>query len=477
VTLGAAQVAQLLTTITVVLLCAHAVAALFSRLRQPPVIGEITAGLLLGPTLLGLLAAPVAAALLPTTGPTAIALGALAQLGLLLLMFVTGGELRTGSPGRAGRTVGAVASTGLVAPFVAGALIALALDHGRFSGPAGTPVTFALVFSIAVAVTSIPVISRIMLDLGILHTGFARIVLSVAVLEDIVLYGVLAVVLSLAHTATGEDYGLWALLGVESTAWATAYHLVVTVVFFSLFLGPGRRLIGWALHSRANLVERRSPVASRLAVLLGAVLICVLLGINPIFGALLAGVAVRRSDPSAPSTDAPPDHEPAANQRARHAWETIRQFSLAYFIPIYFVTVGLKLDLIRNFEPGFFLWFLAVCCVVKAASIWAGARLAGQPGRRAVDLAVALNARGGPGIVLATVTLDAGIINDSFFTSIVLLSMVTSQLAGVWLDHRRPAVTTEDDAGGAVAEMSTKPPAGGHERGGDASSVRTQQFD
>jgi Kef-type K+ transport system membrane component KefB len=123
--------------------------------------------------------------------------------------------------------------------------------------------------------------------------------------------------------------------------------------------------------------------------------------------------------------------------------------------PIYFFTVGLKLDLIHNFAALFFLCFFVLSCGLKASSIWLGAKLAGQPSGRAWDLAVALNARGGPGIVLATVTFQAGIINDSFFTSIVLLSVVTSQLAGFWLDRRFAAVVTD-----AVPARSVHEPAG-----------------
>jgi Kef-type K+ transport system membrane component KefB len=125
------------------------------------------------------------------------------------------------------------------------------------------------------------------------------------------------------------------------------------------------------------------------------------------------------------------------------AWDAIRQFSLAFFIPIYFFTVGLKLDLIHNFHILFFLCFLVLSCALKAGSIWFGAKLAGQPSGRAWDLAVALNARGGPGIVLATVTFEAAIVNESFFTSLVLLSVLTSQLAGYWLDRRSAALVTD----------------------------------
>jgi Kef-type K+ transport system membrane component KefB len=423
---------------------------------------------------LGLLRPDLVATLFAGSGAASAALAALAYLGLLLLMFITGGEMQVRVAVRESRTVASVTVAGLVLPFTVGALVVLALDHRDFSGPAGTPVTFALVFGIAVAVTSIPVISRIMLDLGLLNTPYARIVLSVAAIEDVVLYGVLAVLLALAYGTEGGDFGLWPLLGVESTAWSVVYHSLVTVVFLGASLVWGSRLLHRALHSRRNIVARRSPAAFRLALLLTVVLICTLIDVNPIFGALVTGMCVRRSDmmseeagangagqPAAapdpavaPAPAAAPKSTAALKSTAApeptaavepigppRAWESIRQFSLAFFIPIYFVTVGLKLDLRRDFDPVFFCWFLLLCCVVKTVSVWLGARLAGEPHSRATDLAIGLNARGGPGIVLATVTLDAGVINAAFFTSIVLLSVVTSQLAGFWLDRRLPALT------------------------------------
>lgn len=514
--LEASEVARLFIVLGVALVAAHAMGALFTKLRQPPVIGEIVAGLILGPTLLGLVAAPVAAAFLASGGIVPTVLGVLSELGLLLLMFITGGELLIRPAAGENRTVAIIATTGMVVPFVCGLAVVPLLDHGDFSGASGNVVTFALVFGIAIAVTSIPVISRIMLDLGLLRTAFARVVLSVAALEDVILYVILAVALSVAHAPADDRYGLWAMTGVESTAWSMAYHIVITLALFAGFLLWGARLLRVLASGPLGFLDRQNSVAFRLVVLLGSVLLCLFLGVNPIFGALLAGIAVRRgalggpelgdaspqqlsptpgSPPhgsptpgSPPPGSAPPAEVPAHSASTtggaahlRHrpvdataaglaadrtgrvgvvdggagtdearrtgqpevtdpAWETIRRFSLAFFIPIYFVVVGLKLDLIRNFDPLFFLWFLVLACVVKAVSVWAGARLAGCPQGQSIDLAVALNARGGPGIVLATVTLDAAVINEGFFTSIVLLSMLTSQLAGVWLDRRTAAV-------------------------------------
>jgi len=112
--------------------------------------------------------------LFPATGPTSVALGTLGQFGLLLLMFVTGGEMQLRPGERERRTVGMIAIAGLILPFVCGALFVQLLDYHHFSGPSSSLITFTLIFGIAVAVTCIPVISRIMLDLGLLHTPFVQ---------------------------------------------------------------------------------------------------------------------------------------------------------------------------------------------------------------------------------------------------------------------------------------------------------------
>jgi Kef-type K+ transport system membrane component KefB len=446
--LGTADIAHLLIALTLLVVAAHALGQLFAALRQPPVIGEILGGLLLGPTVLGSAAPGIAESLFPESGVTAAVLGALYYLGLLLLMFLAGGEVQVQAAPEERKTVLAVTTSGLLLPFSVGILIVQALDPSDFSGPYGSPVAFALIFGIAIAVTSIPVISRIMLDLGILYTAFARVVLTVAVLEDIVLYVVLAVVLGLAQAQSEETYGLWALFGVDSVALSAAYHVITTLLFFAVFLAKGADIFRVVASSRVNLLEKRNPTAFRFVFLLVLGLCCVALGINPIFGALVAGISAARADAM-------------SEKEAQRTWDALKRFSLAFFIPIYFAVVGLQLDLVRHLDVLFFLWFFLVACVVKSLSVWLGARLAGESRSSSINLAVAMNARGGPGIVLATVTFSAGIINESFFVSLVLLSIVTSQIAGFWLDRTfagRPAPSPELQRGGPpLPDRSTGP--------------------
>jgi Kef-type K+ transport system membrane component KefB len=276
-------------------------------------------------------------------------------------------------------------------------------------------------------VAAIPVISRIMMDLGVLHTAFARIVLMVAVAEDAVLYILLAVTLGLAEGGSDQAYGLWAAVGTDAMTPTVLYYLAVSLGFFAIGTAWGPRLFRWLAGRRWNVLDRRHPVAFRLLFLFAAVSCCIGLGINPIFGALLAGLSAARGDAGLGDVQ--------VEGRALHAWEAIRQFALAFFIPVYFALVGMHLDLIRQLDPLFFVWFLLLACAVKAASVWSAARLAGADRPAATRFAVALNARGTPGVLLATVTLTAGVINERFFAALVLVSIVTCQIAGFWLDR------------------------------------------
>lgn len=418
-TFGPSDTMHLLGALIVLLCSAHGAGYLFRRLRQPPVIGEILGGLVLGPTVLGALLPGLQAAIFTDHEPTATVLGAIYQLGLLLLMFCSGTEIRPRfAPGER-RTVLFVTASGTVLPFLLGFLALRFIDPAPHMGPAASREAFAIVFAIAVAVTSIPVISRILLDLRILETPFARIVLSSAVLEDVILYVLLAIALAMVDPAHGETFGLPMFLGIDGgSALGLAYYVAVSAVFLGLSLGFGHRVYRGIETSRYNLLRRSSPLAHMLTFLLLMTCGALFLGIAPMFGAFLAGIAARATD------------DETAQPR-----EAIRSFSFAFFIPVYFAIVGMKVDLLARFDPLFFVGFLVFASLVKALSVFAGARLAGETLHGAGNLAVALNARGGPGIVLASLAYDAGIISQAWYATLVLVVIVTSLLAGSWLER------------------------------------------
>jgi Kef-type K+ transport system membrane component KefB len=132
--------------------------------------------------------------------------------------------------------------------------------------------------------------------------------------------------------------------------------------------------------------------------------------------------------------------------------------SFGFFIPIYFAIIGIQLDLIHHFDVVFFLGFLAFACFFKAASVYAGARLSGEDTFMSKSLAIAMNARGGPGIVLASTAYAAGIINETFFVSLVMLSILTSLAAGSWLERVADRLTSYRDKPIADSPEATQAP-------------------
>jgi len=419
VSLQTTDVAHILMALAALLLAAHGMGSVFVRFRQPRAIGEVVGGLLLGLTVFGYLAPSAQSWLFPSTGATPTVLAAVNQLGLLLLLFITGIEIRRVFHREERKTVGAVFVTGMLIPFLAGIAILQFTNLHRMWGPNGNTRSFLLVFAISMAVTSIPVISRIMHDLGILDTTFARVVLGVAVLEDLVLYVVLAVAIGYAGAQAGSLFGLPAELNIAGGSNADmAYHVLATIAFLAVSLVIGPPLYRCIGGLKINLIQRASPIGHQFTFMLLLTIAALGLGIEAFFGALVAGIVVG-------STESEPSE----------ATQAVTSFALAFFIPIYFAMIGLGLDLVHGFSVVFFIGFLLAACVIKSISVFAGARVAGETGGSSLNLAVAMNARGGPGIVVASTAFAAGIISQPFYAVLVLLAIVTSLAAGAWLDR------------------------------------------
>lgn len=446
--LSNADTISLLIAIILLLGAAHLCGDLAVRLRQPRVAGEIVGGLLLGPTVLGLVLPGLQRSAFHDSAATGWMLGATYQLGLFLLMFCSGAALRSSTRRGERRATVLIALVGNVIPFAAGLLFVRLFDVGGLVGPAHNRTAFVLVFACGLAVTSIPVISKIMADLGILHTSFARIVMAVAVIEDVILYVVVSVALGMVAPQHGDSFTLPSLLSITpGTVVANVYYVAASVAFFSLPLLLGRSFLDRVASHPANVLQRSSPLAFAVVFVLALTALALFIGVAAYFGAFVAGIL---------SGD--------LRGRSAEAHDVVRRFSFAFFIPIYFAIVGLRLDLIRQFDVPFFLLFLVYACVVKAISVYGGARLAGMAGSGARNLAVALNARGGPAIVLASVAYDARIISQRFTIALVMLALITSAVAGSWLDLALRRGAQPEDAAAAddrlLPDEETAVPAG-----------------
>lgn len=377
---------------------------LFTWLRQPKVIGEILAGVVLGPALLGRW--PFLSHFVTEATHQGHILDFIYWLGLLLLMFLSGAETQQLFSRDERREVGWLAIVGTGVPFLLGLILGPWLLRPSLAGPNGNRLSLIIILAVGVAVTSVPVVSKIFADLKILHTRFARLVLGVAVLEDIVLWLALAVATAMA--------GKTALNARELSS-----HLIATFAFFALGLTIIPRLVKRINKAPWNILARHSPIGYTLAVLLAYCVVAGALNVSLVFAAFLAGFTVVHKK----------------RRLFAESLDVIGKVSFAIFIPVYFALVGLKLDLVRGLSLWMLIVFLAGSCAVKILSVSMAGRFAGFRGIDLVNLAITTNARGGPGIVLASVAFDAGIISSKFYTTLIVTAVLTSQLAGAWLEH------------------------------------------
>ena len=394
---------SILLILLLLLFLAQLLGYLFVKLRQPKVVGEILAGVVLGPALIGRFS--FASNLVIATNHQMNVLNFIYWLGLLLLMFLSGAETRQLFSREERSQVSWLAILGTGIPFFLGLVLGPRLVGPVLMGPRGNTASLTIVLAVGIAVTSVPVISKIFADLGILDTRFARLVLGVAVLEDIVLWLALAIATAIAgHAALNTR--------------ALSIHLLATIVFFALGLTIVPRIVKQINKSRFNVVAQRSPIGYAIIILLIYCVVAGALDISVVFAAFLAGFAVVHKK----------------RQLFAEALEVIGKVSFAFFIPIYFAIVGLKLDLIHGVSILMLAEFLIGSCLIKVISVAIAGRFAGFRGLDIINLAITTNARGGPGIVLASVAFDAGIISPKFYTTLVVSAVLTSQMAGAWLD-------------------------------------------
>ena len=375
---------------------------LFERLRMPRVIGEIAGGIVLGPSVLGLVSRDAYDWLFAGFPVQEALLSAFYWFGLILLMFTAGFSLH-GEASGSRRVVSALMIGALMIPFSFGYAAAPLFSGARL----GEPLAFELVMGIAVAVTSIPVLSRIFLDFDLMSTRFARNIIAAATIQDLVLWTILAIATAVQHGDTADAAGIGRVI-------------IITLAFVlaSLFFAPAavRAIRRWLFGK----LSEASLTGYAMLLCLIFVAAASFLDVNIVFAALVAGLVLARS---------PSRHLAPVKQR-------IADISIWFFVPIYFALVGLRLDLAHQFDALLTLFFIVASTVVKLTSCTIAARAAGANWIRSLDYGVAMNTRGGPGIVLASVAHAAGIIDGRMFTALVLASILTSLAAGLWLRWR-----------------------------------------
>ena len=392
---------QFLILVTVLLVAARVLAEVASRLRQPPVVGEILAGVLLGPSVLSALPA-VERVMIPQTDTTGFLLELVGMLGAMFLLVVTGIETDIPLIRRHARTAVGIASGGLLLPMLLGLLVAGVVPDALVGDPSRRGV-FALFLATALAVSAIPVVAKILLDLGLVRRTFGQTVLAAGMIDDTIAWILLSIVLGLAA-------------GPEASGWDLAFSAGRILLFLALAATVGRWLVDRMLAS----VQDRGRSTDRVltlvvAVALGFGAISHALGIEAILGAFVAGVIFGQN----------PRLSPDVVRR-------LHSMTLAVFSPIFFAIAGLKVDLRLLAEPDLIALgglILLVAIVGKVGGAYGGARLVGADHWSAVGYGAALNARGAVGIIIASIGLTIGILTAELYAMVALAAIVTSLMA------------------------------------------------
>jgi Kef-type K+ transport system membrane component KefB len=432
----------LLTQLVVVLLAARVAGALVRPLGQPAVIGEMLAGLALGPSLLGAVAPGALAALFPAD--RLLPLATLSQLGVLLFMFVVGLRLDLAVlRGRAHAAV-AVSHASIVAPFLLGTALAPVL-HPTLA-PAGVGLLpFALFLGAAMSVTAFPVLARILAERGLLRTRLGAVAIASAAVDDVTAWCILAAVVAVAQVAgeggAGAGGGWRAFLA--TIALAAAYVL--------LLVGLVRPwLARWAARPGAPQV---TPALVSVAVVgaLASALVTERVGVHALFGAFVAGVIVPRA----------PDGAGWAGAIA----DRIEAVVGAVFLPVFFAFTGLRTSV--GLVQGGTAWALTglvllVAVAGKLGGSAGAARLLGMSWRDALAVGTLMNTRGLMELVILNVGLDIGVISPTLFAMMVLMALVTTMMTSPLLGLLLRGSGAVDPASGAPAPPVPAARAGAH---------------
>lgn len=385
---------QILLALSVVIIAAQAMGALFKFLGQPLVIGEVVGGILLGPSFLGKFFPALQEAVLPESSMPF--LGMIAQLGVVFYMFVVGLELDLKLLKKSGHATLAISHASIVVPFVLGTLLALSI-YQELTLPEVSFTNFALFLGVSLSVTAFPVLARILTDKKINKTKMGTLALTCAAIDDVTAWCLLAVVVSVAQSAFG---------GAIKTILLT--FLYIAAMFF--IGGPlMRRLIPWL--EKFDRITEGGIAAFFIALLLSA-LATELIGIHAIFGAFLLGAIT-----------------PHDSRVAKELTDRMEDLVRIVFLPAFFAFTGMRTEV--NSLGSLNDWQLCgliilVATVGKFGGTFVAAKLNGLSWRDSSALGILMNTRGLVELIVLNLGLDLKIISPRLFTMLVMMALITT---------------------------------------------------
>jgi Kef-type K+ transport system membrane component KefB len=390
-------VSILLLQLVVIITATRLIGKLFQKIRQPPVLGEIVAGIVLGPSLLGWLSPQTMAFLFPATSMEILKL--LSQIGVVLFMFIVGMELDLGQLRQKAHTAIMVSHASIIVPFFLGTALSLLLYPSLT--PAQTSFTaFALFMGIAMSITAFPVLARILKDRGMTQTYLGTIALTCAAVDDVTAWCILALVIAVAQA---------------SSVVASFLTIMFALIFICVMLLIVKPQLARVLTAPPY-EHSRGFVAGVLVSLLFCALITETIGIHALFGAFLAGVVI------------PPVPEVCSLLK-----EKLETFSTAALMPLFFAFSGLRMQIALLNDGHSWAICASIIAVAIAGKLGASmlmARWTGMNWRNSFSLGVLMNTRGLVELVVLNIGYDLGILSGRSFAMLVLMALITTFMTG-----------------------------------------------
>jgi Kef-type K+ transport system membrane component KefB len=385
---------HVLLALTVIIVTARVLGALFALAKQPAVIGEVLAGILLGPSLLGRIWPDASAFLLPPT--VAPFLSILAQVGVLLYMFLVGLELDLGLMRNRTHATVAISHASIVVPFLLGSGLALVL-YTRLATSDVPFTVFALFSGVSMSVTAFPVLARILTDRGMNKSRLGTIALTCAAVDDVTAWCLLAFVVSVANTKVGG--------AVSTTVLSVCYIALVFIVLRPIV----RRVIG--RYDRLP-TPPRGLVAGIFVALLASALVTEWIGIHAIFGAFLLGVII-----------------PHNAKIARELVQKLEDIVVILLLPAFFAYTGMRTQMGLVSGATQWLWcgvIIAVASAGKFGGSALAARITGMSWRESTALGILMTTRGLMELIVLNIGLDLKVISPALFAMLVIMAVVTT---------------------------------------------------
>jgi Kef-type K+ transport system membrane component KefB/nucleotide-binding universal stress UspA family protein len=370
-----------------------------SRIGQPALFGQLLAGVLLGPSVFGMLAPHWRAVVFPDDKTLKTMIDAVSQIGILLLLLLTGMETNLALVRRRTRAVLSSSLSGIAVPFACGVALAFALPKDIIPAHENPWVT-ALFLGTALAISSVKIVAMTLMDIGVIRRDIGQMILSTAILDDTIAWIIIAVISGIA------TQGVVDLRHIGASVGGTALFLVFCLTIGHRLVG---KLIVWV---NDNMTIDVPVITAILVVMLTLALTTELIGVHTALGAFVAGIMVGQS--------------PILTE---HIENELRGFIFAFFAPVFFAVAGLGMDLRTLMDPTLLLFTLAVIAVAsvgKFAGALVGGRLGGLTTMESLALATGLNARGSTEVIIASIGLAMGALSRELYTMIVAMAVVTT---------------------------------------------------